>query len=143
MPRDDVLYVTRSVLEQWRAHARAEHPVEACGLLIGRARRVVATRPVENVHADPVRAFAIAPDAWRGAEREAGRRGLEVIGIHHAHPFGRARPSTADALAARRLGDDMIWVVSAAASRAERDCRAWIWCDSRFQALPLAVVEVI
>jgi proteasome lid subunit RPN8/RPN11 len=78
-------------------HARRDHPLECCGLLVGRGRRVTAAVPMRNLEASRTR--------FRLDDREhiALRRSLrlvspplEVIGLYHSHPDGPSRPSPRD-----------------------------------------------
>ena len=56
-----------------------------------------ATVPVEHQRTDSARnRYLISPDAYWEGEKEARRRGLEIIGIYHSHPDHQARPSDYD-----------------------------------------------
>jgi proteasome lid subunit RPN8/RPN11 len=88
----------RAVLE---AAARARHPREACGLLLG--RRTNATTTVElaleaaNLCVeDASTRFELDPVAHLAAERRARELGLEIVGVWHSHPERPARPSELD-----------------------------------------------
>ena len=91
------------------AHAAADHPREACGLLIGRPGTVDRAEATANVAARPEHGFEIDPAAllhWHRAVR--GER-LAVVGHYHSHPNGLARPSATDA--ARAVEDGQLWVI--------------------------------
>ena len=90
--------------------ARA-HPLECCGLLLGKGVRVLEIRAAANVHADPERHFEIEPAALIAAHRAARSGGLHVLGYYHSHPNGLAQPSTADQASAS--GDGRIWAIVA------------------------------
>jgi proteasome lid subunit RPN8/RPN11 len=81
------------------------HPLEVCGLLVGRrlADRVLvlAVEPAPNL--ETVRAhdrFFLDPIAFLRVERHAVSRGLAVVGVWHSHPDQPARPSAHDLAAA-------------------------------------------
>jgi proteasome lid subunit RPN8/RPN11 len=58
---------------------------------------VAAVRPIDNVRQDERRRrFLIDPRDYLAAEREAGTRGLELLGFYHSHPDHPARPSDFD-----------------------------------------------
>lgn len=80
--------------------ARRAAPLEACGVLVGRAggaaTEVRRQRLGRNVHDRPVDRFQLAPEDLLAAEREARRDGLEVVGIWHSHPSSAAVPSEVD-----------------------------------------------
>jgi desampylase len=74
-----------------------EHPRECCGLLIGTPACIVEAVPLENVAADPVRRYQIAPtDYLRHIKRCRERGELAVVGAYHSHPRSAAAPSPTD-----------------------------------------------
>ncbi len=78
------------------AHARAEYPREACGLLRGRARRVVGMLAARNVAPDPQRDYEVdAESLLRALTWE--NEGDELVAIYHSHPVSPAYPSAVDA----------------------------------------------
>ena len=79
-------------------HARRQAPKECCGLLVGKDRRVDLALPMTNVDPRPRAGFRIDP-AEHLAVRRVLRRlvpSLEIVGVYHSHPEGRARPSARD-----------------------------------------------
>lgn len=73
------------------AHCKAAEPDEACGFVVlGYAgkRQFVAC---ENVAADPLNFFEIAPDDFVRAEQLG-----EIVAVVHSHPDGEMRLSIAD-----------------------------------------------
>lgn len=89
-------------LEEIKRHAEREYPRECCGLLIGRMeggwRDVSETYPVKNSwEAGPQNdRMLISPLDYARAEREAGKKGLGVVGDYHSHPDHPAVPSQFD-----------------------------------------------
>lgn len=96
--------------EQIAAHARREHPREACGLLLGNGDRIELAIAAENVADDPERAFEIDPALLLQVHREARGGGPSLLGWYHSHPNGRAEPSAADA--ARASENGRIWLIA-------------------------------
>ena len=78
------------------AHARAEAPKEACGLLAG--RDAAATRLIRcaNVHPTPVTRYAIDPREQLRAFREMEANGEDLVAIYHSHPISQPYPSPTD-----------------------------------------------
>lgn len=91
-------------LEEIKRHGEREYPHECCGLLIGciedegRTRVVSETYAVRNSwEASPQHdRMLIAPIDYARAEREAGKKGLGVVGDYHSHPDHPAVPSQFD-----------------------------------------------
>lgn len=85
----------RPVLAAIVAHARADAPLECCGLLIGSGETIVESYPVKNTRRSPV-AFEVDPAGHFAAIRKARAAGLAVIGAYHSHPRSPAAPSETD-----------------------------------------------
>jgi proteasome lid subunit RPN8/RPN11 len=82
-------------LEAIIEHCRRELPNEACGILGGKAGRVESVHPVQGTGPSPAR-FAMDPEGQFRALDEIQSAGLDVVGLYHSHPVGRAVPSPAD-----------------------------------------------
>ena len=93
----DSLILPASVRRVLVAEARQAAPLECCGLLVGRGRRVFSALPTENVERSAVR-FRIDPRAHIDAQRVLRRCDppLELVGSYHSHPSGSAKPSPTD-----------------------------------------------
>lgn len=85
----------------WRddalAHALAEMPREACGLVIVRKGREVY-RACRNLAIDTDQ-FVMSPDDYAAAEAEG-----EVVGVVHSHPYLPPMPSQADLVGCEASG---------------------------------------
>ena len=105
------LAVTRGVLATLVAEARAAHPNEACGLLLGEGSAITRAVRAANVDPEPSRHFEIDPAALIAAHKAERTGGLRVIGYWHSHPSGLPEPSAADQ--AQASGDRRIWAIVA------------------------------
>lgn len=105
------LEILTSINEQICAHARREHPREACGLLLGCGDRIEAAVEAANVADCPTQEFEIDPALLLRCHREARDDGRALLGWYHSHPNGRGEPSATDA--ARVEDDGMIWIIVA------------------------------
>lgn len=103
------LEISSELLRRAEAAARAAHPLEACGLLLGNAARVTDLLVVRNVAPVPETHFEVDPAALIAAHRVARAGGPAIIGNWHSHPSGLARPSTEDARAA--APDGQFWLI--------------------------------
>lgn len=78
-------------------HGRDAYPHECCGALLGAGDRVVAAFPLPNVTTEgPRRRFRVDDRDYLASEREAGARGLTLLGFYHSHPDHPALPSQYD-----------------------------------------------
>lgn len=71
------------------------YPLEACGLLVGTAGRVVRFVACTN-EAASARVYTIPPVELLRAERAAEADGLGVIGVFHSHTHTEPYPSPTD-----------------------------------------------
>jgi proteasome lid subunit RPN8/RPN11 len=93
--RGQDLRVPRWALEEVLAHARAEAPIEACGLLAGRGGRVERVYRLTNSDRSPY-TYNADPKELLAAFNEMEEEGLELVAIYHSHPATRAYPSATD-----------------------------------------------
>ena len=77
------------------AHARAEAPLECCGLLLGVAGVVEEACRARNMRRSET-AYLVDPADHFAAIRKARRQGQAVLGAYHSHPQAAAVPSPAD-----------------------------------------------
>jgi proteasome lid subunit RPN8/RPN11 len=87
--------IRRAVLEAMVAHARAEAPLECCGLLLAGTDVIDECRPAVNLRRSTV-AYQVDPRDHFAAIRDARRAGRQVIGAYHSHPASPAVPSATD-----------------------------------------------
>jgi proteasome lid subunit RPN8/RPN11 len=102
------LEIPNIIFEQMIAQAKAEVPIEACGILAGSGGRVEklykmtnADRRSDHFMMEPKEQFKVIKDI-----REAG---LEMLAIYHSHPETPARPSAEDIRLA--LTPDVTYVI--------------------------------
>lgn len=93
------------------AEARAAHPHECCGLLLGEGGRITHAQPTANLHRDPASHFEIDPRALIDALKAERAGGAQVIGYYHSHPTGDPVPSATDR--AQAAHDGKVWAIVA------------------------------
>ena len=128
-------------VDQFRAiesQLEGSYPEEGCGALLGRengdGREVERAIAFTNVQTETrERRFLVSPEQLLGAEREARRLGLEVLGIYHSHPDHPARPSAFDLEHAWPFYSYLI--VSVAGGRAA-GTRSWRLVEDRSRFVP-------
>ncbi len=112
-PQRDAVMVPEAVLHEIRSHALEAVPEECCGLVLGRASTVAASRfrrvyrcrnVMDRMHEeDPMGfprtnrdAFYIDPAELLRAAKDAEATGLEVTAVYHSHVGARAYFSEMD-----------------------------------------------
>ncbi len=96
--------IPSDLLEAIHAHGEDAYPEEGAGFLLGvdgasgTPRRVQAILPLPNSRERDARhnRYLITPKEYLHAEMEAGRRGMDLIGVFHSHPDHPDRPSEYD-----------------------------------------------
>jgi len=91
--------ISRNHVNRISSHSKETQPVEACGILIGNTRddtrKVSEAWPAKNrLSSDS--SYEIDPESLLNAFAYAEKKGLEVIGFYHSHPFWSADASATD-----------------------------------------------
>jgi [CysO sulfur-carrier protein]-S-L-cysteine hydrolase len=121
------LTVPHSVAAALLAHARAELPNEACGLLSGSAPDGTATsfHPARNIEASPLR-YSVHPDDLVRITFAIEDAGEDLVAIFHSHTRSPAVPSPTDLRAA--MYPDAFYLLASLADPValpEQALRAW------------------
>lgn len=102
------LEIPREILEQIIEQARAEAPIEACGILAGKGKRVERLYKMTNVDNSRDH-FMMEPREQFSIVKEMRSAGLAMLAIYHSHPASPARPSAEDIRLA--LTPDVAYVI--------------------------------
>jgi len=80
--------------------AKKSYPRECCGLLVGTnspEKKVVDVRPAQNRNFERAHdRYVIERDEFEKIDKEAVKKGLQIIGVYHSHPDHPAVPSVYD-----------------------------------------------
>lgn len=132
----------QAVAVELLAHARAELPNEACGMLSGSLARgtVTAFHPARNAHASP-RRFSLDPRDQVRITYAVEGAGEEVVAIFHSHSRSPAVPSASDRRDATYPGAfHLLASLAEPDAEPERCLRAWRIRDGRAAEVPLELV---
>ena len=89
------LNIPNNIFEQMLAQAKAQAPIEACGILAGRDGQV--ERFYEMTNADQSSDhFMMTPQEQFKVVKDIRSAALEMLAIYHSHPESPARPSAED-----------------------------------------------
>ncbi len=135
----DTLEIPTHIFSQMLAQARAEAPVEACGILAGTDRRVQRFYKMANTDQSSEH-FMMAPEEQFAVLKDIRTKGLEMLAIYHSHPAGPARPSPEDVHLA--LTDGVLYVVLSLQEPSDPEVRAFNIDDGVVSESELEIVEV-
>lgn len=117
--------LTHKQLQMMISHVDAAAPLEACGLLAGKASRVESVIGVTNQAQSPVRYVMNPIEQWK-AFKWIDSQGLELVGIFHSHPTGPETISPTD------IAESAYEVVQIVLARVDGAWRArGFWIDGR------------
>ena len=107
-----MLVIEEQIRDEIVAHARRDHPDEACGVVAGqvgsdRPERFV---PMRNAAATPYTRYEFASDDLFRLYREMDDRGEEPVVIYHSHTHTQAYPSQTDLSLASEPGAHYVLV---------------------------------
>jgi proteasome lid subunit RPN8/RPN11 len=92
-----VLKIAREHVEAMIAHAREDHPDEACGVIVGPEGSDVATRLVRMINADRSPTFfRFDPQEQFELYKAMSATGEEIVVVYHSHTSTEAYPSRTD-----------------------------------------------
>ncbi len=116
------------------AHAEAERPNEACGLLAGKAGRVRRVYKMENIHHSPT-VYEMNPAQQLAAFLDMEAAGWELLAIYHSHPAGPAEPSPTDI--AQAYYPESIYVIVSPAPGGTWQVRGFIIGTEQLTEVPI------
>jgi [CysO sulfur-carrier protein]-S-L-cysteine hydrolase len=132
------LRISRALLDEVIAHARAEAPNECCGLIASHDGVATSVRPVRNIHASPLRFEMDHMEQYR-ATTEIEDAGLELAAIYHSHTRSAPLPSQTDVNLAR-WWPEPLWII-VGLENDEPDVRAWRIVDGTVSEAELEVED--
>lgn len=135
------MVLPRPIAEELLAHARAELPNEACGLLSGSLATGLAAsfHPARNAEASPLR-YNVHPEDLVRITFAIEEAGEELVAIFHSHTLSPAVPSATD-LRAAMYPDPFYLLASLADAGAspEHALRAWQIAGGESSEVPLTI----
>ena len=98
-----MLTLPQAMIDQVVAHARRDHPDEACGVIAG--RHGTATRLFEMSNADrSPTGFSFDSAQWLEVYRDVDDADEDLLVVYHSHTMTEAYPSRTDVLWSRTTG---------------------------------------
>ncbi len=130
------LTITEQIYDAMVAHARAEAPLEACGILSGRPSLATSIHEMTNADKSPEH-FSLLPEEQFAVAKEIRARAEEMLAVYHSHPATPARPSEED----RRLAfaPGIIHIIVSLAMPDAPDVNAFLLDDASVTPVSLHV----
>ena len=129
--------LTREMIDDMVAHARAEAPNECCGMVASRDGDPVKLFRTTNAMASPLR-YEIEPREQLRVLTAIEDAGWELGAIYHSHVRSDPVPSQTDINRARGWPDPIYVIVGVAGD--EPDVRAFAIVDGKVDEVELEVV---
>jgi len=135
-----VLTITRELRDHIVAHARNDHPDEACGILAGPAGQDRPTRfiPMTNAARSPTFYEFDSTEQFR-VWQEMDDQDEEPVVIYHSHTATEAYPSRTDIGLAAEPGAH--YVLVSTRDEAETEFRSYRIVDGEVTEEPVTVLE--
>jgi proteasome lid subunit RPN8/RPN11 len=135
------LSISAALADELLAHARAEVPNEACGILSGSVANGTATayHPARNADASPY-VYTLHPDDLVRIVLAVDDAGDDLVAIFHSHTHTPAEPSATDRRQA--MYPDAFYLLATLADETaapENALRAWRIRDGEATEVPLRI----
>jgi proteasome lid subunit RPN8/RPN11 len=129
--------ISRRLLDEVIAHARADAPNECCGMIAARDGEAVAVHRATNVAASPLRYEIDGREQYR-IQTAIEDAGLDLGAIYHSHTRSAPEPSQTDINLA--FYPEALYVIVGVAGD-EAEVRAWTIVDGKVAEAALEVEE--
>lgn len=127
--------ITKQLLDEIIDHARAEAPIECCGMIASRDGQAVRIYRAANAAASPLRYEIDGPEQYR-IQMEIEDAGLDLGAIYHSHTRTEPYPSQTDINLA--FYPDAVYVIVGLAA-GQPEVRGFEIRDGRVQDAELVV----
>jgi proteasome lid subunit RPN8/RPN11 len=130
--------ISRALLDEIVAHARAEAPNECCGLVSARDDTAVAVYPIRNIHESPLK-FEMDGMQLHNTLEAIEEAGLVLGANYHSHTRSAPIPSQTDVNLAK-WWPEPLWVI-VGLEHEDPDVRAWRIVDGQVSEATLEVED--
>jgi [CysO sulfur-carrier protein]-S-L-cysteine hydrolase len=132
------LQISRQLLDEVVAHARAEAPNECCGMIAASDGRAVTVHRARNVARSARKRYEMDPKEQLKLEMGIEDAGLELGAIYHSHTRSQPEPSQTDVNLA--MHPHALYVI-VGLEHGEPDVRAWRIVDGAVSEAALEVED--
>ena len=132
------LEIPNDIFERMVEQAKAEAPVEACGILAGRNGRVEKLYKMTNTDRSRCHCMMEAKEQF-AVVKDIRAAGLTMLAIYHSHPETPARPSAEDIRLA--LTPDVIYVIVSLRNADAPAVKGFLINDGTITTVPVEVLN--
>lgn len=142
--RIDKLRIKNTDFQSMVGHCRAGLPNEACGMLGGKDGLVMKVYTMRNAKPGPDY-YEMDPEEQFQIMKDIRESGLQMIGLFHSHPTGRAYPSAVDVEQAYWPGTqlpnypDAIYIIISLMDRSKPVARGFSIEEGNVTEVPLSI----
>ena len=132
------LEIPNNIFEQILKQAKAEVPIEACGILAGCDSRVKKLYKMTNADKSSDH-FMMEPAEQFKVHKDIRSAGLKVLAIYHSHPATPARPSQEDIRLS--LTPDVTYVIVSLQDSSCPAVKGFFIKDGNVTEVPVKIIE--
>ena len=132
------LEIPSDIFVRMLEQARAEAPVEACGILAGSDGKVEKLYTMRNADQSPYHCM-MEPKEQFAVVKDIRAAGLKMLALYHSHPETPARPSEEDIRLA--LTPDVVYVIISLRNPDAPAVKGFIINDHNIDTVPVEVRE--
>ena len=129
-----MLCINNDKLCDIKNEVKKSYPLECCGFLVGintSEKKVVEVFPVQNKNIERTHdRYEIDGKEFVNVDKEAAKKGLQIIGIYHSHPDHPAIPSAYDTQCA---WGGYSYMIAAIEKGKKIEIRSWIYDEKKKQ----------
>jgi len=133
------LEIPSNIFEQMLEQAKAEAPIEACGILAGSRNRVEKLYKMKNADKSTAH-FMMEPKEQFAVVKDIRSAGLQMLAIYHSHPETPARPSPKDIRLA--LTPDVTYVIISLQDLSSPVIRGFLIENGNVKEVPVEISQV-
>ena len=132
------LKIPNNIFKQMLQQAKAQAPIEACGILAGRDGQVERLYKMTNADKSSDH-FMMAPEEQFKVVKDIRAAGRQMLAIYHSHPENPARPSDEDIRLA--LTPSVIYVIISLQNNSYPAVKGFLVEDGNVTEVPVKIVQ--
>ncbi len=133
-----MLKIPSDIVDEMVAHARADFPLESCGILAGKADGISHLYKMKNTDKSKV-SYLMDPREQIKVFKEIRTLGIDLKAIYHSHPNHPAYPSTTDVELA--YYPDAVYIIVSINNNMETEIRGFRILDEEITEAELSFLQ--